>query len=107
MLVEQDSTGAMVTYMTCDFYFNSVAQVKAYPVPANVNQQITIELDLTAEELNGATLDIYDVRGALVSHVTDLKPITKISGFKAQGSYFGRILTGTNEIKTVKFVIVK
>ena len=107
VLVEQDANGNMVTYKTCEMYFNSVSTVKVYPVPANVRQEITIELDLTSEELDGAVLDIYNVTGAHVSHLTDLQPITKIEGFKAQGTYFGRILTGTNEIKTVKFIIVK
>jgi hypothetical protein len=106
-LIERDANGNMITYKTCEMYFNSVSTVKVYPVPANVRQEITIELDLTAEELEGAVLDIYNVTGALINHVTDLTPITKIEGFKAQGTYFGRILTGTNEIKTVKFVIVK
>ena len=106
-LIEQDADGNMVTYMTCEMYFNTTSTVKVYPVPANVRQEITIELDLTSEQLEGAVLDIYSVTGAHISHVTDLQPITKIEGFKAQGTYFGRILTGTNEIKTVKFVIVK
>ena len=107
VLVEQDANGNMVTYKTCEMYFNSVSTVKVYPVPANVRQEITLELDLTSEELDGAELDIYNVTGQLINHVTDLRPITKIEGFKAQGTYFGRILTGTNEIKTVKFIIVK
>ena len=106
-LIEQDANGNMVYYKTCEMYFNSVSSVKVYPVPANVRQEITIELDLTSEELEGAVLDIYSVTGSHVGHVIDLQPITKIEGFKAQGTYFGRILTGTNEIKTVKFVIVK
>jgi hypothetical protein len=106
-LIEQDANGNMVVYQTCDFYFNTTGSVKVYPVPANVRQEITIELDLTSEQLEGAILDIYSVTGAHIEHVTNLQPITKIEGFKAQGTYFGRILTGTNEIKTVKFVIVK
>jgi hypothetical protein len=106
-LIEQDANGNMITYKTCEMYFSSISNVKVYPVPANVRQEITIELDLTAEELEGAVLDIYSVTGAHINHVTGLTPITKIEGFKAQGTYFGRILTGTNEIKTVKFVIVK
>ena len=106
-LIEQDANGNMVTYMTCEMYFNTTGNVKVYPVPANVRQEITIELDLTSEQLEGAVLDIFSVTGAHIDHVTNLQPITKIEGFKAQGTYFGRILTGTNEIKTVKFVIVK
>ena len=106
-LIEQDANGNMVTFMTCETYFATSSTVKVYPVPANVRQEITIELDLTSEELEGAVLDIYNVNGAQVRHITELQPITKIEGFVAQGTYFGRILTGTNEIKTVKFVIVK
>ena len=106
-LTEQDADGNMITYMACEQYFSGASSVKVYPVPANVRQEITIELDLTSEELDGAVLDIYSVTGAHISHVTDLQPITKIEGFKAQGTYFGRILTGTNDIKTVKFIIVK
>ena len=106
-LTEQTADGHMITYMACEQYFDGTSSVKVYPVPANVHQEITIELDLTSEQLNGAVLDIYSVTGAHISHVTDLQPITKIAGFTAQGTYFGRILTGTNEIKTVKFIIVK
>ena len=100
-------TGEMVTFQTCPREFNSLTSMKVYPVPATVQQVITIELDLTAEELDGAVLDIYDATGKLINHMSDLTPITKVAGFKAQGTYFGRIITGTNEIKTVKFVIVK
>jgi hypothetical protein len=106
-LTEQDANGNMITYMACEQYFDGTSNVKVYPVPANVRQEITIELDLTSEQLEGAVLDIYSVTGAHISHVIDLQPITKIQGFTAQGTYFGRILTGTNEIKTVKFIIVK
>ena len=106
-LTEQTADGRMITYMACEQYFDGTSNVKVYPVPANVRQEITIELDLTSEQLNGAVLDIYSVTGAHISHLTDLQPITKIEGFTAQGTYFGRILTGTNEIKTVKFIIVK
>jgi hypothetical protein len=107
-LTEQLADSTLITYMTCEFVPDYIgSSVKVYPVPANVRQEITIELDLTSEELDGAVLDIFSVTGAHIDHVIDLQPITKIEGFKAQGTYFGRILTGTNEIKTVKFVIVK
>ena len=103
----KDSSGNAVTFVTCEKYFASNSHIKVYPVPANVLQEVTIELDLTTEELQGAILDIYDVTGKVINHITNLTPVTKVAGFKAQGTYFGRILTGTNEIKTVKFVIVK
>ncbi|MEG1556284.1 MAG: T9SS type A sorting domain-containing protein, partial [Bacteroidales bacterium] len=107
-LIAQDlATGNMIEYMTCDFASADTKAVKVYPVPAKTYQEITIELDLTEEELNGALLDIFDMKGGLVQRINSVQPVTKVSGFVAQGTYFGRILTGTNEIKTVKFIIVK
>ena len=107
LTVLDTETGEMLTFETCPRPFNTVSNMKVYPVPANVEQVVTIELDLTSEELNGAVLDIFDATGKLINHMTDLQPVTRVAGFKAQGTYFGRIITGTNEIKTVKFVIVK
>ena len=107
LTVIDTQTGETLTFITCPRLFNTVSGMKVYPVPANVEQVVTIELDMTAEELNGAVLDIFDATGKLINHITDLKPVTRVAGFKAQGTYFGRIITGTNEIKTVKFVIVK
>ncbi|MBR6131849.1 MAG: T9SS type A sorting domain-containing protein [Bacteroidales bacterium] len=107
LTVIDTQTGETLTFITFPRLFNTVSGMKVYPVPANVEQVVTIELDMTAEELNGAVLDIFDATGKLINHITDLKPVTRVAGFKAQGTYFGRIITGTNEIKTVKFVIVK
>ncbi len=101
------SDGAHVHFITCGKYFSGNASIRVYPVPANTTQEVTIELNMTDEELEGAILDIYDVRGAHVKSLSNLTPITKVGNFGAQGTYFGRIITGTNEIKTVKFIIVK
>ena len=101
------SDGAPVHFITCEKYFSAGSSIRVYPVPANTTQEVTIELNMTEEELEGAILDIYDVRGAHVKSLSNLTPITKVGNFGAQGTYFGRIITGTNEIKTVKFIIVK
>ena len=106
-VVSKDADGSVVTYRTCEQYFSSSTSVKVYPVPATVQQVVTIELDLTAEELVDATLDIYDAIGAIVNHISNVEPITKVAGFKAAGTYFGRITLANGETKTVKFVIVK
>ena len=107
LTVIDTQTGETLTFITCPRLFNTVSGMKVYPVPANIEQVVTVEFDMTAEELNGAVLDIFDATGKLINHITDLKPVTRVAGFKAQGTYFGRIITGTNEIKTVKFIIVK
>ncbi len=99
--------GTRVHFITCEKYFSGHASIRVYPVPATTAQDVTIELNLTDEELDGAILDIYDVKGAHIRSLSNLTPITKVGNFGAQGTYFGRIITGTNEIKTVKFIIVK
>jgi hypothetical protein len=96
-----------ITFSTCGDEFNSKSSVKVYPVPAQVNETVTVELDLTPAELEGAVLDIYDAKGAHIQHIPVVSSKTLVDGFKAQGTYFGRITTGTNETKAVKFVIVK
>ena len=106
-VVSKEADGSIVTYRTCEQYFYASTSVKVYPVPATVQQVVTVELDLTAEELVDATLDIYDAVGAIVNHITNVEPITKVAGFKAAGTYFGRITLANGETKTVKFVIVK
>jgi len=99
--------GHRVDFTTCDQAFSSVSSVKVYPVPARIDEPVNVDLDMTIEELEGATLDIYDARGAHIQHIKVTSRITQVDGFKAQGTYFGKITTGTNEIKAVKFVIVK
>lgn len=94
-------------YWTCEMNISSIPTLRVYPVPAKVGVEITIELPMSAEELDGAVLDIFDAKGALVQSVTNLQQITRISGFEAQGTYFGRVTTATNSIETVKFIIVK
>jgi hypothetical protein len=94
-------------YWTCEIIVATNPQLRVYPVPAHTGVEITIELPLSDEELDGAVLDIFDAKGALVQRVTNLQTITRVAGFEAQGTYFGRITTGTNNIETVKFIIVK
>jgi len=96
-----------VEFSTCDENFNPVSTIKVYPVPAKIDQPVTVQLDLTPAELEGAYLDIYDAKGAHIKQIQIVNTTTQVSGFKTQGTYFGRITTGTNEIKAVSFVIVK
>ena len=94
-------------YWTCEIIVATNAQLRVYPVPAHTGVEIIVELPYSDEELDGAVLDIFDAKGALVQRVTNLQTITRVAGFEAQGTYFGRITTGTNNIETVKFIIVK
>lgn len=102
-----ETEDGLVEFKTCEQFFVSQNLTKIYPVPANVEETVTIEVNLTAEELEGAVLDIFDAKGALVRQLPVEDIIIRVDGFQTPGAYFGRITTGTNEIKTVKFVIVK
>ena len=98
--------GDPIEFMTCGQEFNPTFTMNVYPVPAHVDQPVWVEMDLTPAELEGAVLDIYDAKGAHIQHIKVVSSKTQVDGFKAQGTYFGRVITGTNEIKAVKFVIV-
>jgi hypothetical protein len=98
---------ATIEFSTCDANFGTTGTMKVYPVPANIDEPVWVELELTPAELEGAYLDIYDAKGAHVKTLQIVSSLTQIDGFKAQGTYFGRVTTGTNKIKAVKFVIVK
>jgi len=99
--------GDRVEFTTCDQSFGSTSSVRVYPVPAQVNETVIVEFDMTPAELDGAVLDIYDAKGAHIQHILVVSSRTQVDGFKSQGTYFGRITTGTNEIRAIKFVIVK
>jgi hypothetical protein len=94
-------------FSTCGIDFNSKQTINVYPVPAGVDEPVFVEIDLTPEELDGAYLDVYDAKGAHIQQVRIVSRLTQVNGFKAQGTYFGKITTGTNEIKAVRFLIVK
>jgi hypothetical protein len=98
--------GDLIEFSTCDKPFNPSLSMKVYPVPARVDEPVYVDIDLTPAEMEGATLDIYDAKGAHIQHIRVVSSVTEVTGFKAQGAYYGKITTGTNEIKAVKFVIV-
>jgi hypothetical protein len=99
--------GTSIEFTTCDQAFNPTLSLKVYPVPAQLDEPVYVEIDLTPAEMEGAVLDIYDAKGAHIQHLNVVSSITEVTGFKAQGAYYGRITTGTNEIKAVRFLIVK
>jgi hypothetical protein len=101
------SDNTPIEFSTCSMDFTNTSAINVFPVPAGVGEPVYVEIDLTVEELNNAYMDIYDAKGAFIHQVKVVSRLTKVDGFKAQGSYFGKITTGTNEIKSVRFLIVK
>ena len=106
MLGYRDAKGNMVYIMTCDKYFATKAVMRVMPNPAQTFQTVTIQAGLTDEELDGAVLDVYTVLGQHLRHIEIKSNTIKIEGFAVPGSYVGKITTGTQEIKSVKIVIV-
>jgi hypothetical protein len=106
MLGYKDANGNMVYIMTCDKYFATKAVMRVMPNPAQTFQTVTIQAGLTDEELDGAVLDVYTVLGQHLRHIEIKSNTIKIEGFAVPGSYVGKITTGTQEIKSVKIVIV-
>jgi len=99
--------GSKVEFTTCGDEFIALGSIKVYPVPAQIDEPVWVDLDLTPAEIEGAYLDIYDAKGAHVKQVQVTTSLIQIEGFKTQGAYYGKITTGTHEIKAVRFLIVK
>ena len=107
MLYGTDKNGKPVQFMTCDIYFAAKGMMSVYPVPAQTFQSITIKTVFTAEELDGAVLDVYTILGQHLKRIPITSNTTVVDGFAAPGSYVGKITTGTKEVKAVKMVVIQ
>jgi len=107
MLVGTDANGKPVQFMTCEAYFAGRSIMSVMPNPSQPFQMITIQTGLTEEELSGAVLDIYTVLGQHLKRVNINSNTIRIEGFAVPGTYVGKITTGTQEVKSVKIVVVK
>ena len=99
--------GGLIEFSTCPQAFNPTLTMRVFPIPAKTDEPVYVELDLTPAEMEGAILDIYDAKGAHINHIQIVSSLTEVRGFRSQGTYYGKITTGNNEIKSVKFLIVK
>ena len=107
MLIGTDANGKEVKFMTCEEYFaTKSAMLSVRPNPSAVFQSVTIEAGLSEEELKGAVLDIYTILGQHLKRMNIISNTIEIDGFAVPGTYVGRITTGTQEIKSVKIVVV-
>jgi hypothetical protein len=106
-ITRADGTVEQVEFKTCPQVFTPTQSMRVYPVPAHVDEPVILELDLTPAEFTGAVLDIYDAKGAHIMNMPITGSITRIEGMRVSGMYTGKITTGTNEIKAIKFVIVQ
>jgi hypothetical protein len=96
-----------VSFVSCPVTPLPQLRMAVYPVPAKVNQSLTLTASLTDDELTGATFEIYDSIGRLQRKITNLSPQITIEGFAAQGVYFGRLILQNNHVRDIKFVVTR
>jgi hypothetical protein len=94
-----------VSFVSCPYMPLPQMRVSVYPVPVKVNQPFTFTTTLTAEELDGATLELYNATGKLTRKLTNLTPQMHLDGFEVQGFYFGRIITRNNGLQEIKIIV--
>jgi len=94
-----------VSYTSCPFVPTAQFSMSIYPVPVSINQPLTLSTTLTADELRGAKLEIYDITGRLHRTVTNLSPEMTIHGFSITGMYIGRVITQNNGTMNIQFVV--
>ena len=96
-----------VTLVTCSFIPEMQLRVAVYPVPVAINQPFTLDTSLSAEELEGATLEIFDATGKMQRKMTVLNRKMSVEGFKIEGLYIGRLQTRNNGVHSFKFIVSK
>ena len=75
------------------------------PNPVAPGEDVTVHLDLNAQELDGAVLQVYTSTGSLVRQFRpDMKPIV-ISGLNVSGVYVVRITDGLGNIYNGKIIV--
>lgn len=83
----------------------SVQELIITPNPVRVHERVTVHLDLTADQRNGLTVQVYSNTGTLVRQsISEYGPIV-IDGFSAAGLYIVRITVGTGNVYVGKVLV--
>lgn len=99
-----NGTVVNVTLQTCPITPVSSQKSLIYPAPAPVHTPITVVLPFEDAELEGAVLNIYDAKGAIVYTNAQLKQRMTIPGLMAPGVYVGQV-KANKKVETLKFII--
>jgi hypothetical protein len=96
-----------VSYVSCPFIPSAEFSmaVSLYPIPVAMSQPLTFSTTLSAEELAGARLEVYDILGGLQRTITGLSPEMTITGFSMPGVYVGRLVTQSRGVAVIKFIV--
>ena len=80
-------------------------QIITYPVPAETNTPIIVELPFAIENLEKGQIDIYNSVGILVKRYTNLSNIMQIQPIAQKGVYILKLTTSDGKAHTTKFMV--
>jgi len=95
---------------TCPLYVvgksSAPAQISSYPNPAVSNQSFNLDVTgLSQEDLDGASLRVYEVSGRMVMNTTNVERANSLS--LPEGVYIARLQTESGKVLTSKIMIGK
>jgi hypothetical protein len=81
------------------------ATISAYPNPARSSEPFTVKVtDLNDQDLRGAVMRIYNVQGALVQTINDVKQVNSVK--LPFGEYIGTVITSDQKRFTYKITVI-
>ncbi|HQO48263.1 MAG TPA: T9SS type A sorting domain-containing protein [Paludibacteraceae bacterium] len=80
-------------------------KIITYPVPAETNTPIIVELPFAIENLEKGQIDIYNSVGILVKRYTNLSNIMQIQPIAQKGVYILKLTTSDGKAHTTKFMV--
>ena len=101
----KDINGNDVAFVSCPTEYTYSFSAKISPVPAKPNQQLTLTVTLTEEELAGAKLEIYSTTGVLQQRISKVTPETYIDGIAVQSTYLARLTLADGTVQVIKFIV--
>lgn len=89
---------------------SSVQQSKSlyiYPNPANIDEKITVEMNLSHKDLSGSSITIYSVNGETIRKMDNLQDRMTLQ-FDKQGTYILQLLSKEGIVKVAtKFIVTR
>ena len=82
--------------------------VNVYPNPAKINQESTVQISgLSAEELQGASMRIYNVQGVQVYSTRQVEQLNSLNLQNLEGVYMGHIITADGKDYSYRILLIQ
>lgn len=85
---------------------DNTLKVRVYPVPASVNQTVTVEADFEPELLQHAVVEMHNLSGIRISSVVLTNSITQIVMPDQPGVYILSVKSKHEVIKSLRFTVM-